>query len=865
MSLNQSRKATVSGLALSISLGLAACQPAATEPEEESSAANAEPTAQAAVQPVFVDLPASATANPDSWPAIDPLPLDPEVEARIDSILAIMTLEQKVGQVIQADSGSVTAEEVRQYRLGSVLSGGNSAPGPEPYADAETWLAAADDYFNASIDTEGVEIAIPIIWGIDAVHGHANLRGAVVFPHNIGLGAANNPELIEEIYRVTARELSVSGHDWTFAPTLAVPRDDRWGRTYEGFSEDPEIVRAYGERIVWGLQGRPGTDEFMATGRVISSAKHFLADGGTVDGRDQGDAVISEAELRDIHAQGYYSAIPAGVQTVMASFSGWNGIRMHGNHSLLDDVLKDRMGFNGFVIGDWNGHGLIDGCTATDCPESFNAGVDMFMAPDSWQELYYSTLEHVQAGRISMERLDDAVRRILRVKIQSGVFEQVAPSQRPLANDTSVLAAEEHRAVARQAVRESLVLLKNEDSLLPLDPGLTVLVVGDGADSITKTAGGWTLSWQGGGYPNSEFPAGQTILDGIREVVEAAGGSVVFDAEGSGDVEADVVIAVYGEEPYAEFQGDRDHLDFVPNGFDTTRLNAFAEAGTPVVSVFLSGRPLWTNPEINASDAFVAAWLPGTEGGGIADMLFRTDPGFDFTGRLSFSWPASAVAAELNRGDTDYAPQFAYGYGLSFSDTSSVGTLSEESGLSEEDLTPSGAFFLRGQAISPWQVETGLAGEWTAQADGRLASDAMTLGRTDRISQEDSLQMTWRQPDVGVRLTTVDAFDLSREANGEMELSFRARGFDSTDVWVNIGMACDSGDTCTHSVPVQITQGPWREYRVSLSCFSEAGMDLGRVSSVFELRPDSDEGEIGLGDIVLASDTDAAQTCGDDR
>ncbi|MBO6798517.1 glycoside hydrolase family 3 protein [Maricaulis sp.] len=865
MSLNQSRKATVSGLALSISLSLAACQPAATEPEEESSTANAEPAAQAAVEPVFVDLPASATANPDSWPAIEPLPLDPQVEARIDSVLALMTLEQKVGQVIQADSGSVTAEEVRQYRLGSVLSGGNSAPGPEPYADAETWLAAADDYFNASIDTEGVEIAIPIIWGIDAVHGHANLRGAVVFPHNIGLGAANNPELIEEIYRVTARELSVSGHDWTFAPTLAVPRDDRWGRTYEGFSEDPEIVRAYGERIVWGLQGRPGTDEFMATGRVISSAKHFLADGGTVDGRDQGDAVISEAELRDIHAQGYYSAIPAGVQTVMASFSGWNGIRMHGNHSLLEDVLKDRMGFNGFVIGDWNGHGLIDGCTATDCPESFNAGVDMFMAPDSWQELYYSTLEHVQAGRISMERLDDAVRRILRVKIQSGVFEQVAPSQRPLANDTSVLAAEEHRAVARQAVRESLVLLKNEDNLLPLDPGLTVLVVGDGADSITKTAGGWTLSWQGGGYPNSEFPAGQTILDGIREVVEAAGGSVVFDVEGSGDVEADVVIAVYGEEPYAEFQGDRDHLDFVPNGFDTTRLNAFSEAGTPVVSVFLSGRPLWTNPEINASDAFVAAWLPGTEGGGIADMLFRTDPGFDFTGRLSFSWPASAVAAELNRGDASYAPQFAYGYGLSFSDTSSVGTLSEVSGLSEEDLTPSGSFFLRGQAISPWRVETGLAGEWTAQADGRLTSDAMTLGRTDRISQEDSLQMTWRQPDVGVRLTTEEAFDLSREANGEMELSFRARGFGSTDVWVNVGMTCDSGDACTHSVPIQITQGPWREYRVSLSCFSEAGMDLSRVSSVFELSPDSDEGEIGLGDIVLASDTDAAQTCGDDR
>ena len=846
-------KAAVSLAALAISLGLASCQ--------KGNEVADMPTAE----PVYVDLPEMATASAENWPAIAPLPLDPDVETRIDSILALMSVEQKVGQVIQADSGSVTAEEVREYRLGSVLSGGNSAPGAEPYADAETWLEAADEYFNASLDTDVVEVAIPIIWGIDAVHGHANLRGAVVFPHNIGLGAANNPDLIEEIFRITARELSVSGHDWTFAPTLAVPRDDRWGRTYEGFSEDPEIVRAYGERIVWGLQGRPGTDEFMATGRVISSAKHFLADGGTVDGRDQGDAVISEAELRDIHAQGYYSAIPAGVQTVMASFSGWNGIRMHGNQSLLEDVLKDRMGFNGFVIGDWNGHGLIDGCTATDCPESFNAGVDMFMAPDSWQELYYSTLEHVQAGRISMDRLDDAVRRILRVKIQSGLFEQVAPSERPLANDSTVLAADEHRAIARQAVRESLVLLKNDDNLLPLDPGLTVLVVGDGADSITKAAGGWTLSWQGGGYPNSEFPAGQTILDGIRDVVEAAGGEVIFDADGETETAADVVIAVYGEEPYAEFQGDRDHLDFTPNGFDTEQLTTYAQAGTPVVSVFLSGRPLWTNPEINASNAFVAAWLPGTEGGGIADMIFRTDPAFDFTGRLSFSWPANATGGPLNRGDADYAPQFPYGYGLGFDDETEVGQLSEESGLSAEDLTPSGAFFMRGQAISPWQVETGIGGDWTARPEGRAETEAVTLGRTDRTSQEDSLQVTWREAGVGVRLTADAPVDLSREANGEMEISFRARGFGSEDVWVNIGLACAAEESCSHSVPIQIMQGPWREYRVSLSCFSDAGLDLSRVSTIFDLRPEAEDGEIGLGDILLASDTDAAQTCGDDR
>jgi beta-glucosidase len=850
MTVTKLLKMNTSLLGLATALGLAACAP--------DQAPDGEGTGDAA--PVFVDLPDNATARPEVWPTIDPLPLDPQVEARIDTLLSQMTLEQKVGQTIQADSGAVTPEQVRDYRLGSVLSGGNSAPGPLPYADAQTWLDAADAYFNASLEADGVEVAIPIIWGIDAVHGHANLRGAVIFPHNIGLGAANNPDLIEEIYRITARELSVSGHDWTFAPTLAVPRDDRWGRTYEGFSEDPEIVRAYGERIVWGLQGRPGTDEFMATGRVISSAKHFLADGGTVDGRDQGNAEITEAELRDIHAQGYYSAIPAGVQTVMVSFSGWNDVRMHGNQSLVTDVLRDRMGFNGFVVGDWNGHGLVTGCTATDCPESFNAGVDMYMAPGSWQELYYNTLDHVRAGRISMVRLDEAVRRILRVKIQSGLFEQVAPSQRPLANDMGVLAAPEHRAVARQAVRESLVLLKNEDSLLPLDSGMTVLVVGDGAASIAKASGGWTLSWQGGvHHTNDEFPAGQSILDAIETVVSAAGGEVIYDRDGLQMPDADVVIAVYGEDPYAEFQGDLDHLDFMPTGFDPARLDTYREAGIPVTSVFLSGRPLWTNPEINASDAFIAAWLPGSEGGGVADMLFRTDPDFEFTGRLSFSWPASAVGGGPNRGDGREA-LFAYGYGLGYDDAVSVPELSEESGLPDDAAGPSGTFYVGGQAVAPWQLAAGSNGQWTGVESGRLTTDAVTVSKTDRTAQEDSIAFTWREPGAALRLNAGQAVDLSRQANGEMELSFRARVFPSRDIPVEIAMT--SADGAQHFVPLVITQGPWQEYRVSLSCFGQAGVDMANLQSVFVLRSGEGDGQIGLGDIILASDTDAQQTCG---
>ena len=432
----------------------------------------------------------------DLWPSIESIPLNPAIEARINEILPKLTLEQKVGQVIQADSDHVTPKEVKEYRLGSVLSGGNSAPGPLPYADTRKWIEMADKYYNASIDNDDVEIAIPIIWGIDAVHGHANLKGSIIFPHNIGLGAMNNPDLIEKIASVTAHELTISGHDWTFAPTLAVPQDVRWGRTYEGFSENSEIVKSYGGRIVIGLQGKFGSDNFMSDGKVISSAKHFLADGATQNGADQGDALISEDELSKVHAAGYYSAIPAGVQTVMASFSSWQGRKLHGDKELLTNVLKGKMGFKGFVIGDWNGHGQVPGCKNTDCAQSLNAGLDMYMAPDSWKGLYASTLQQVKDGTISMDRLNDAVRRILRVKLASGIFEKGVPSSRTNAGDENILGLPENRSIARQAVRESMVLLKNNDQVLPIDASKTILVVGDGANSISKASGGWTLSWQ---------------------------------------------------------------------------------------------------------------------------------------------------------------------------------------------------------------------------------------------------------------------------------------------------------------------------------------------------------------------------------
>lgn len=833
-----SRLCQVSSLALLTAL--AACAQSETLNAEQG-----ETQAEAQESATQTTPSLSAIANPETWPAMPATPLDPAVEARIDSIMAQMTLEQKVGQVIQADSGSVTPDEVRDYHLGSVLSGGNSAPGPLPYADTGTWLAAADAYFDASVEDSAVDFAVPIIWGIDAVHGHANLRGATVFPHNIGLGAARNPDLIEEIYRVTALELLVSGHDWTFAPTLAVPRDDRWGRTYEGFSEDPEIVAEYAPRIVYGLQGHPGQGDFLGEGRVLSSAKHFLADGGTQNGRDQGDALISEAELRDIHAAGYYTAIPAGVQTVMASFSGWNGIRMHGNESLMTGVLKDRMGFQGFIVGDWNGHGLIEGCTATDCPESLNAGLDMYMAPDSWRGLWHSTLAHVQSGEIPMERLDDAVRRILRVKINMGLFEMPRPSERVYAGREDLLGSDEHRAIARQAVRESLVLLKNNDQLLPLDAGSRVLVIGPDADNIGAAAGGWTLSWQGGDFPNSEFPNADSILSGIEAAVTEAGGELVYDADGTSDIEADVVIAVYGERPYAEFQGDRDHLDYQSTSLTPQTLAAHQDAGRPVVSVFLSGRPMWTNPEINASDAFIAAWLPGSEGAGVADLLFQSEPGYDFTGRLSYSWPADGLGGQLNRGDTDYAPLFAYGYGLSFGDAHQVGQLSEDSGVEVRDTSYVEQYYSQGQAIAPWAIST----------------QSMDVSATDRTAQEDSLQLVWNEAGAVMMIEGPDAIDLSRQANGAMELSFQARSVGAEPARIAISVDCTDTE-CADAIDMEIAQGNWTEYRISLSCFSQAGRPLTAITRPFLLTTRDDAGQIGLGDIQLRPDTDAATDCG---
>ena len=778
------------------------------------------------------------------WSTIDPLPLDPEIEAQIDEILPKLTLEQKVGQVIQGDTGSLTPEDVKKYRLGSVLSGGNSAPGPLPYAETKAWLEMADKYYNASIDDEDVEIAIPIIWGIDAVHGHANLKGSIIFPHNIGLGAMNNPDLIEQIASITAHELTVSGHDWTFAPTLAVPQDLRWGRSYEGFSENPDLVKSYGDRIVIGLQGEFGSENFMGDGRVISSAKHFLADGATENGVDQGDALITEKELSKVHAAGYYSSIPAGVQTVMASFSSWQGRKLHGDKELLTDVLKGKMGFNGFVVGDWNGHGQVPGCINTDCPQSLNAGLDMYMAPDSWKGLYESTLQHVKDGTIAMERLDDAVRRILRVKLLSGIFQKGAPSTRANAGNENLLALPEHKDVARQAVRESLVLLKNNNQLLPIDPSKTILVVGDGASSISKASGGWTLSWQGTGHSNDKFPNGESILEGIEKTVNDAGGKLIFSKDGDTTIKADVVIAVYGEDPYAEFQGDRENLAFIPNGFDTKKLSTYKENGIPIVSVFLSGRPMWANTEINNSDSFVAAWLPGSEGGGISDMLFKTDPSFDFTGRLSFTWPASALVSKNNN-----QALFEIGYGLSFTSINQIDFLSENSGLENSEIASTGEYFNKGDVVAPWDIWL-ISGKLEKQIASFPSSvGGLIISKTDHMAQEDALRINWTKSDGDYfRISSVKPNDLTRQSNGAMKLAFNAKSFTGSDSTLQIGQ-CDDSFNCDKTLEIKISD-EWQEYLIPLSNFEELGIDMSKIISSILIKAEVGI-DIGLGNVRL--------------
>ncbi|KRA50894.1 exo 1,3/1,4-beta-D-glucan glucohydrolase [Pseudoxanthomonas sp. Root630] len=780
----------------------------------------------------------AADANP--WPQVAwPLAEDTALEKRITDVMATMTVEEKVGQLVQGDIASITPDDVRKYRLGSILAGGNSDPGGRYDASPAEWLALADAFYEASMDTSQGGKAIPVIFGIDAVHGQSNIVGATLFPHNIGLGATRNPDLLRRIGEVTALETRTTGMEWAFAPTVAVPQDDRWGRSYEGYSESPEIVASYAGAMVEGLQGKVGTPGFLDGRHVIASVKHFLGDGGTTNGKDQGDTKISEADLVRIHGAGYPPAIAAGAQTVMASFNSVNGEKMHGHKPYLTDALKGRMHFGGFVVGDWNGHGQVKGCTNTDCPATINAGLDMAMASDSWKGFYETTLAAVKAGTISQARLDDAVRRILRVKFRLGLFEAGKPSTRAVGGQFALLGSAEHRDVARQAVRESLVLLKNAGGVLPLAPKQRILVAGDGANDVGKQAGGWTLNWQGTGTTRKDFPNADSIYEGIAQQAKAAGGEAILAIDGKYTQKPDVAVVVFGENPYAEFQGDLQTLLYKPgDDADLALIKRLKAEGIPVVAVFLSGRPLWMNREINAADAFVAAWLPGSEGAGIADVLLRKADGgvqHDFKGKLSFSWPRTATQYANNVGQEGYDPLFAFGFGLTYADKGDLAVLPEDSGVSGDEGA-TGVFFARGDAGSGMALRLETAdgqGVTVTKVPEALDGERLKVTGVDHLAQEDARRLAWSGKGEAVAaLQSHTALDLQRESNGDVMLltTLRVDAAPSGDAWLSVG--CGTGCTARVALAptlVKLPAGQWTRVGVPLKCLAKAGADVAKL------------------------------------
>ena len=762
---------------------------------------------------------------------------DTSEDARIADLISRMSVERKVAQLIQPQINSFTAEDMRRYRFGSYLNGGNGGPYGNEYAEASEWLKLADEMYLASVEPmPGGEPVIPTMWGTDAVHGHTNIIRATIFPHNIALGATRDADLVRRVGEATAVEIEVTGIDWNFSPTIAVAQDDRWGRTYESYSEDPAIVAPLGAALVEGLQGRKGDPNRLGAGHVIATAKHFFGDGGTDQGVDQGEVTGDIEALKAIHAAPYPAAIAAGVETIMASFNSINGEKMHGNKSLLTDVLRGELGFDGLVVGDWNGHGQVAGCTNTDCPQSLLAGLDIYMVPDDWKGLLETTVAQVKDGTIPMARLDEAVTRILRVKMRAGLLgDMVQPSKRPNAGDYALLGSADHRAIAREAVAKSQVLLKN-NGILPLKKGANILVAGSAADDIAQASGGWTLTWQGGGdLDNSYFPGATSIWKGLETAVKEGGGSATLSPDGQYSSKPDAAVVVFGEEPYAEFAGDRKHLGFTDEE-GLGLLRKFKAEGVPTVAVFLSGRPMWVNREMNAADAFVASWLPGSEGAGVADILTGATPA---TGKLGFSWPATCDFGPLNGPD---GALFPVGYGRALTDTSPTEQLDED--CAPLLAGPTRALFEAGRladgtfafAVKP-NVEG--EGEYLAQMRGDLTDAGVTVRGYDRDAQEDAREVYMR---AGSRF----GLRQDRDSGGAYRIAYEVVTRPAAPVALRVGE--DAVVNLTDHFALALGKG-WREMLITDACapglgnrirFETEGDITFRISSI--TREDVAEG-----------------------
>jgi beta-glucosidase len=582
-------------------------------------------------------------------------------DEQVKQLLSQMTLDEKIGQMTQAEQDAIKdLNDIEKYFLGSILSGGNSDP-----KEGNSLAAWTDMYDRLQKHALNTRLGIPILYGVDAVHGHSNVIGAVIFPHNIGLGCTRNPSIVEKAARITAEEVRATGINWTFAPCVTVPQDERWGRTYEGFSEDPNVVKVLGQAAVRGFQGSSLRNPLS----ILACAKHYVGDGGTTAGTgtnaanisitlDQGDTRVDEATLRRIHLPGYITTVQAGVGSIMPSYNSWNGLKCSANKYLLTQVLKQEIGFEGFLISDYNAIAQITQDYKEAIAISINAGMDMAMEPSKYRDFFTTLKELVNEGKVPMSRIDDAVTRILRVKFAMGLMDK----NRSVLADRNLhktFGSPEHRQVAREAVRQSLVLLKNQNKVLPVSKKTTrIHVAGSSADDIGNQCGGWTIAWQG--QSGNATTGGTTILSAIKNTV-SNNTNVTYSVDGTGAEGASLGIVVIGERPYAEFMGDSDKLTIPQQDIET--FNNMKKAGIPIVVVLISGRPIMINDILEQSDSVIAAWLPGTEGQGVADVLFGD---YKPTGKLSFTWPRSVSQIPINIGDKDYDPLFKYGFGLSY-------------------------------------------------------------------------------------------------------------------------------------------------------------------------------------------------------
>jgi beta-glucosidase len=798
----------------------------------------------------------AATAKPApathyaEWPAIKTARSDDaSLDARVKNIVSGMTLAQKVGQMTQAEIKSITPDEVRQYYIGSVLNGGGSWPQMNKHASINDWLSLADRYYDASMHTD-MAVKIPIIWGIDAVHGDNNVFGATLFPQNVGLGAAHDAELIHEIGAATAKAVRATGVTWSFAPTLAVAQNVRWGRSYESFSSEPALVHEYARAYIEGLQGDFGQHNVMAT------AKHFVGDGATWLGTDQGESRVNKATMINVHGAGYFGALEAGVLSVMASYNSWNDIadhvnygKMTGAHALLTDALKDKMGFRGFVVSDWNAIGQLPGCSNASCAQAINAGIDMAMTPDDWKAFIANTIHQVQDGEIPMARIDDAVSRIVRAKLSMTSLYQ-RPSQSPGAGDASQL---QDRALARRAVRESLVLLKNNHDVLPLKRGMKLLVVGNSADNLSNQAGGWSLTWQGTDNTNADFPNAQSILSGLREADGADNVTFSENAQGVDPKSYDAIVAVVGELPFAEMMGDIPPSSTLRFGDrfpeDVALLKTLAHSGKPVVTVFVSGRPLFVNSMLNASDAFVMAWLPGSEGAGVADVLFAADQDQqhgNFNGSLPRPWPGvpcpDSGKAEASRW------LFQPGYGLRYPTHHNLAALPEHAEVKAcADASSMPVFHTL--AVAPFALYLADAAQKTQPVGSDLngeinwPSDQPLLHlRTVQLdTQQDAKAIDW----LGAGkffARSAQPVDLSKLAAAHAVLEFDTMINTPAKGAVTLSMGC--GKSCSASVdlgPVLASYGTGKRQTVSipLECFIKRGLKPAHVDVPFEIAADA--------------------------